>query len=131
VATPKIGTVECFNIRGRPPEIQKAVGFETVPGLDGVEAQTLGKPGGPFTMIAVKLGTHNEIETWLAQLAALAGAAGVEIALDDGSVFDKCYIGAPEANGVVVQEKTPCIIYPGGTSGFSCEVVVSGHRSST
>lgn len=122
-----IGAVTCFDIRGRPPETQEAVGAEVVPGLDGVELQTLGNRGGPFTVTAINIDTHANIMTWIGQLKALAGGAGVTIELGDGSTFANCYVGTAEGGGVIVQPKQ--IVDEAGVTKYYCEVAVSGYRS--
>ncbi len=130
MATPQIGPKTCFDIRTRPPEIEEAVEFTEVPGYDGVEAESIGLRGGPFSIVAVQIGTHAEIEAWIAALKAFSGDAPVTITTGDGAVFDNCYIGGPDGMGVVVQVKRPGLD-GSGTLKWKCEVLVSGHRSAT
>ncbi len=124
-----IGAVGCDDIVGRPPEIEEAVEANTVPGLDGVELETIGQRGGPFQLRARKTDTHAAIITWIAQLVALAGATSQTITLPDTSTYDKCYIGNAQGQAVRVIAKTPVI--QGGIDKFDCWVVVAGHRSAT
>jgi hypothetical protein len=129
VATPSVGAVACFDIRGRPPEIQEALDVEEVEGLDGAELDTLGSRGGAFTVMARLIDTHANVMTWIGQLAALAGGDAVIITLADGSTYNKCYIGRRDGGGIVVQRKIA--IEESGLAKYLCEVAVSGYRSST
>lgn len=122
-----IGAVTCFDVRGRPPGDQEAVTYEEIPGLDGVEIETLGLRGGPFVVIARKIDTGANIESWIEELEELAGGEPVTISPADGTTFANCYIGGPEGgSGVAVQEKIA--IELDGVLNYDCIVAVSGYR---
>ena len=123
-----IGSVTCWDIRGRPPVVQEAVEFEEVPGLDGVEIETTGLRGGAFSVVAREYDTHANIESWIDDLKDLAGDEPVTITLGDGTVFDKCFVGGP-VGGMGVQVMTKQAIIESGVAKYYCEVVVTGYRS--
>lgn len=124
-----IGGVSCWDILGRPPGLEEATIFETVEGYDGVEAETIGRRGGAFSIIALQHDELAVVEAWIADLEALAGGDPVTITLNDGTAFTNCYIGAPNGMAVRVQKKD--VVLEGGSTKYNCEAVVMGHRSAT
>jgi len=126
MATPTIGTVEVFDIRGTlPPISQKSLAATYHP--DGVELDVTSVRGGPFSIVVRILDTLSTAESKKASLAALVGQDSVDIVIGDGTIFDKCFIGQ-EGPGTGVLEANRETVRNQNTEKVWMTLTVTGHR---
>ncbi len=118
-----VGAVFCDFLHGSASQPQARIQTWETPGIDGLNAQTLGLGPGPFEYRAVRYGSLSTIVQWISDIAGTAGSF-VTIVDDHGTSISNAFI-----ESVVVTEKKG-IYYPQNPAvTHRAEALVRGRTS--
>ena len=125
MATPKIGDVTCFDIRGAFPPEQRSLSAEYH--SDGIELDATEPRGGPFRFTVIMIDTLLTVQSNIDILSSYCGSDPVKITLADGQERDKCYLGGDSPASGVIHQGPIQAVEEAGTSKAMATIVVAGH----
>lgn len=118
-----VGGVSCDFVHGGVAGTRKRLRVWQAAGLDGFGAQDLGDGSPEFMVRCVKFDSNTNVNTWCAQIEALAGKV-ISILDDWGDTYPGCLVV-----GVGIRQKQAAQ----ASGGVECrgEIALSARRAST